>query len=131
MTENGEARRVQQGGFVTIVGADRARSFYRDANRPEPLKGGAALRPGVSCKQHHAAARYSHRAAVDSRNRPGLRCSEISTMARELESAGVRFERYENIKQDDQGIWTSPTGARVAWFKDPDGNVLSLSGFWR
>jgi hypothetical protein len=39
MTENGEARRVQQGGFVTIVGADRARSFYRDANRPEPLKG--------------------------------------------------------------------------------------------
>ncbi|HEY6490039.1 MAG: VOC family protein [Terracidiphilus sp.] len=44
-----------------------------------------------------------------------------------LESAGVRFERYEWMKQDEQGIWSSPSGAKVAWFKDPDGNVLSLS----
>jgi hypothetical protein len=39
----------------------------------------------------------------------------------------VVFERYEWMKQDERGIWTSPTGARVAWFKDPDGNILSLS----
>jgi hypothetical protein len=44
-----------------------------------------------------------------------------------LEQAGVRFERYDFMKQDAQGIWTTPTGAKVAWFKDPDGNLLSIS----
>lgn len=46
-----------------------------------------------------------------------------------LGSAGVHFERYAPLEQDEYGIWTSPGGARVAWFKDPDGNVLSLSQF--
>ncbi len=42
-----------------------------------------------------------------------------------LREKGVKFERYEGMKQDALGIWTSPAGAKVAWFKDPDGNVLS------
>lgn len=45
----------------------------------------------------------------------------------EPREAGLRFVRYEGRNQDDLGIWTSPTGAKVAWFKDPDGNLLSLS----
>jgi hypothetical protein len=45
--------------------------------------------------------------------------------AREL--YGITFERYNFIEQDDSGIWTSPGGTRVAWFKDPDGNILSVS----
>ena len=40
---------------------------------------------------------------------------------------GVQFERWEGMPQDELGIWNAPGGARVAWFKDPDGNVLSLS----
>ena len=44
-----------------------------------------------------------------------------------LASRGVRFERYEGLQQDDAGVWTSPSGAKVAWFKDPDGNMLSLT----
>lgn len=40
---------------------------------------------------------------------------------------GVVFERYSFLPQDDAGIWTAPTGDKVAWFKDPDGNTLSLS----
>jgi hypothetical protein len=44
-----------------------------------------------------------------------------------LQKKGVKFERYEGMNQDQLGIWTSPSGARIAWFKDPDGNVLSLS----
>jgi hypothetical protein len=44
-----------------------------------------------------------------------------------LASRGVRLERYEGMQQDDAGVWTSPSGAKVAWFKDPDGNVLSLT----
>lgn len=39
------------------------------------------------------------------------------------------FERYEWMKQDGHGVWAAPDGTRVAWFKDPDGNVLSLAQF--
>jgi catechol 2,3-dioxygenase-like lactoylglutathione lyase family enzyme len=42
---------------------------------------------------------------------------------------GVVFERYPRLSQDELGIWVSPSGAQVAWFKDPDGNVLSLTEF--
>jgi hypothetical protein len=44
-----------------------------------------------------------------------------------LTAAGVKLERYDFVKQDEQGIWTAPGGTRVAWFKDPDGNLLSIS----
>jgi len=39
----------------------------------------------------------------------------------------VLFERYDFLNQNKSGVWTSPSGAMVAWFKDPDGNILSLS----
>jgi catechol 2,3-dioxygenase-like lactoylglutathione lyase family enzyme len=45
----------------------------------------------------------------------------------ELQGRGVQFERYPWAQQDELGIWTAPGGAKVAWFKDPDGNVLSIS----
>ena len=44
-----------------------------------------------------------------------------------LQERGVNFERYGFEGQDDRGIWAAPGGAKVAWFKDPDGNVLSVS----
>jgi hypothetical protein len=44
-----------------------------------------------------------------------------------LPSRRYQFERYDFLEQDDAGIWTAPIGARVAWFKDPDGNILSVS----
>ena len=46
-----------------------------------------------------------------------------------LTARGVVFERFEGMEQDTAGIWTAPGGARVAWFKDPDGNLLSLTEF--
>ena len=45
-----------------------------------------------------------------------------------LAASGVVFNRYPGMEQDDRGIWTSPSGARIAWFRDPDGNTLSLQG---
>lgn len=54
---------------------------------------------------------------------------DIQAEIRELTKRGVRFERYEGLSQDDQGIWLSPGGASVAWFKDGDGNTLSLTQF--
>jgi hypothetical protein len=44
-----------------------------------------------------------------------------------LSARGVTFERYEGMDQDERAIWRAPSGARVAWFKDPDGNVLSVT----
>ncbi len=43
-----------------------------------------------------------------------------------LAEAGVSFNRYDGMVQDDRGIWTAPGGARVAWLNDPDANTLSL-----
>jgi catechol 2,3-dioxygenase-like lactoylglutathione lyase family enzyme len=50
----------------------------------------------------------------------------VATMA-ELRGRGVAFERYASMPQDESGIWTTPDGTRVAWFKDPDGNTLAVS----
>ncbi|MCX6134287.1 MAG: VOC family protein [Ignavibacteriales bacterium] len=54
---------------------------------------------------------------------------DIRRSIQELASRGVKFNRYEGFEQDEFGIWTSPSGARVAWFSDPDGNTLSLAEF--
>jgi catechol 2,3-dioxygenase-like lactoylglutathione lyase family enzyme len=57
----------------------------------------------------------------------GWRVKEIEKIVTALVEKGVRFERYGFFKQDDLAIWTTPNGDKVAWFKDPDGNTLSLS----
>ena len=48
-------------------------------------------------------------------------------MMTSLAERGVSFEGFLVLDQDAVGIWTSPDGERVAWFKDPDGNTLSLT----
>jgi catechol 2,3-dioxygenase-like lactoylglutathione lyase family enzyme len=57
----------------------------------------------------------------------GWQVDGIERQVAELGSRGVTFERYGFPGQDDAGIWTAPSGDKVAWFKDPDGNTLSLS----
>jgi catechol 2,3-dioxygenase-like lactoylglutathione lyase family enzyme len=57
----------------------------------------------------------------------GWESTNIEQDVRDFGERGITFERYGFPGQDEQGIWTSPGGAKVAWFKDPDGNVLSLS----
>jgi hypothetical protein len=57
----------------------------------------------------------------------GWQVQNIVAAANALSQAGVRFERYSGMQQDELGIWSSPSGASVAWFKDPDGNTLSIS----
>jgi predicted enzyme related to lactoylglutathione lyase len=52
---------------------------------------------------------------------------DIEAAVDELAGRGVRFSRYDGMDQDERGIWTAPGGARIAWFKDPDGNTLSLT----
>ncbi|MBI3682326.1 MAG: VOC family protein [Acidobacteria bacterium] len=59
----------------------------------------------------------------------GWEVPDIGAAARALLEAGIRLERYDGIGQDAMGIWSAPGGARVAWFKDPDGNLLSATQF--
>jgi len=53
--------------------------------------------------------------------------SSIDKIAEQLMEKGVTFERYASLEQDSRGIWHSPSGAKIAWLKDPDGNVISLT----
>ena len=57
----------------------------------------------------------------------GWKVPDIIAGAHALQRAGVVFQRYPGMEQDESGIWTSPSGTKVAWFKDPDGNTLSIS----
>jgi len=59
----------------------------------------------------------------------GWQVADISQAVSELGDKGIHFERYGMKEQDKRGVWTAPGGARVVWFKDPDGNVLSLTQF--
>jgi len=59
----------------------------------------------------------------------GWAVSDIRQTVQKLRTAGVTFERYEGMNQDGDGIWHAPSGAFVAWFKDPDGHTLSLTQF--
>ena len=57
----------------------------------------------------------------------GWSVTDVDAAARELSARGVASLSYEGLEQDELGIWRSPSGARVVWFADPDGNVLSLT----
>ena len=114
-------------GFVSIVDVARAKAFYRDTlgltllSEEPPFAlvfeaHGIMLRLGMAKELPPA-----HGTVL------GWNVPDIAAAVGELAEAGVRFERYPQMKQDDLGIWTAPGGAKVAWFKDPDGNILSLS----
>lgn len=114
-------------GFVSIVDVARAKKFYRDTlglillSEEPPFAlvfdaHGIMLRLGMAKELPPA-----HGTVL------GWNVPDIAATVTELSEAGVRFERYPQMKQDELGIWTAPGGARVAWFKDPDGNILSVS----
>jgi catechol 2,3-dioxygenase-like lactoylglutathione lyase family enzyme len=57
----------------------------------------------------------------------GWDVSDIKKMVAGLRSKGARFEHFPGLEQDELGIWAAPGGTKVAWFKDPDGNILSVA----
>jgi catechol 2,3-dioxygenase-like lactoylglutathione lyase family enzyme len=59
----------------------------------------------------------------------GWTVADIAATVAGLANKGIKFERYAGMTQDDAGVWTTPDGAKVCWFKDPDGNTLSLTQF--
>ena len=57
----------------------------------------------------------------------GWEVKEIETVVTWLGDRGVTLEKYPFVQDRELGIWTTPSGDKVAWFKDPDGNILSIS----
>jgi catechol 2,3-dioxygenase-like lactoylglutathione lyase family enzyme len=112
--------------FVGVSSADKARSFYRDTLGLTMLSedsfalvfdvGGIMLRVtpvGEVRPQPYTVL--------------GWQVRDATATVRAMTAAGVKFERYSHVPQDEDGIWTAPGGAKVAWFRDTDGNILSIS----
>jgi catechol 2,3-dioxygenase-like lactoylglutathione lyase family enzyme len=59
----------------------------------------------------------------------GWQVSNIVSTVDELTARGVKFQHYEGMGQNAAGIWRTPDGSSVAWFRDPDGNTLSITEF--
>ena len=59
----------------------------------------------------------------------GWKVGDLAAAARQLKNRGILLERFAGLSQDELGIWNSPSGGKVGWFKDPDGNILSLTQF--
>jgi catechol 2,3-dioxygenase-like lactoylglutathione lyase family enzyme len=57
----------------------------------------------------------------------GWQVVDVHDAVEMLLKRGIIFDRYPGLPQDEQGIWTSPDGNKIAWFTDPDGNILSLT----
>ena len=113
--------------FVNVTEAARAKSFYQQKlglrlvreELPFALvfdANGIMLRLGINEKVAPAQGTVL-----------GWEVPEIGAAVERLEQAGISLECYPFITQDARGIWATPTGAKAAWFKDPDGNVLSVS----
>ena len=112
--------------FLATQRAGAALLFYRDvlglelvADEPYALvfqAGGVTLR--IQKVESHQPLPYT---AL------GWKVQDIAAQVAALRDKGVTCERFPGMAQDELGVWLSPSGARVAWFKDPDGNVLSLT----
>jgi catechol 2,3-dioxygenase-like lactoylglutathione lyase family enzyme len=112
--------------FVTITDFQKARAFYEDVLGLKFVKDdGFALVFDANGIMLRAAKMKevtpAHSTVL------GWQVTEIEKMAAALAGKGVVFERFGFFKQDELGIWTAPGGDKVAWFKDPDGNILSIS----
>ena len=111
--------------FAATTDLERATRFYRDTlglTHVETTPFAAVFRGGgtmvrVTLVDEVRAAPYTVL---------GWIVGDIAAIMAGLE---VEFTRYDGMDQDAAGVWTTPTGDRIAWFTDPDGNVLSLTEF--
>jgi catechol 2,3-dioxygenase-like lactoylglutathione lyase family enzyme len=114
--------------FVTTADASRARAFYRDTlGLPLVSETPFALVFDVAGTMLRVAIAQTITPAAQTVL--GWEVADITATVDDLTARGVVFTRYDGMDQDDQGVWTSPAGGRIAWFHDPDGNLLSLTQF--
>ncbi len=116
---------AKQVGFVGVSDLDAAQRFYgevlglalQDARPFALVHETAATQLRITVVEQVVAAPYTVL---------GWSVADLEEEIDRLVANGVAFNRYDGMEQDDRGIWTAPSGARIAWFHDPDGNNLSL-----
>ncbi|MFY9644891.1 MAG: VOC family protein [Terriglobales bacterium] len=113
-------------GFVPTKDSSKARNFYETklgfqfvSEDPFAL----VMRAGetmirIAKTQDFTAAKYTVL---------GWEVADIAEMVAWLQARGVEFEKYPWMPDKNSAIWAAPSGDKIAWFKDPDGNVLSVS----
>lgn len=112
--------------FVNTANADGARAFYRDVlGLPLVTEDGFALL--FDCGGTPLRVAVAPKVTPAPYTVLGWRVEDLRGFVTGLRAKGVRFERFPPMQQDELGIWTAPGGAQVVWFKDPDGNLLSLA----
>jgi catechol 2,3-dioxygenase-like lactoylglutathione lyase family enzyme len=119
--------------FVTVSSAHHALHFYRDTlgltmteETPYAIVfdcSGVMLRVAINPPADGDALQPSGSTVL------GWKVADIAATIEELQAKGIKFQQYGFIPQDELGVWTTPDGTKVAWFADPDGNVLSLTQF--
>jgi catechol 2,3-dioxygenase-like lactoylglutathione lyase family enzyme len=113
-------------GFILTTDYDKARTFYESALGCEFVSldqfALVVKRDGHQIRISKVADFTPLRSTV-----LGWEVSDIERVVDALAQRGVVFERYPFVADKERGIWSAPGGSKVAWFKDPDGNVLSIS----
>jgi catechol 2,3-dioxygenase-like lactoylglutathione lyase family enzyme len=112
--------------FAATTDAKRARHFYGEVLGLRVVSDDAYA---LVCDANGAPLRIQKVASFRAQGFTvlGWEVQDIDATVDGLVERGVAFERFEGMDQDERAIWSAPSGARVAWFKDPDGNVLSVS----
>jgi catechol 2,3-dioxygenase-like lactoylglutathione lyase family enzyme len=114
--------------FAATLDAALARTFYRDTLGLR-LVSEDAFALVFDCNGTVLRIQLVEKLVTPPYTSLGWLVPDIETTARDLHRSGVALERFPGMDQDELGIWKSPTGARVGWFKDPSGNTLSITSF--
>ena len=114
-------------GFIPIVDADRAKAFYGNILGLQLISEEPPFAIVFNANGNMVRLTLSKTLPPMVGTVLGWQVPDAAAAVTELQASGVTFERYGFLQQDEQGIWTAPTGAKIAWFKDPDGNILSIS----
>src|SRR5690242_20646805 len=110
--------------FVATKNPARAKAFYRDT-LGLTLTGEDGFALTFDCMGITLRVSTVEQLPAVSHTVLGWVTADIRSEIQALLKRGVTFERYGFFEQDELGVWVSPSGAKVAWFKDPDGNTLS------
>jgi catechol 2,3-dioxygenase-like lactoylglutathione lyase family enzyme len=113
-------------GFLTTTDYEKARAFYEGKLGFEFVsldQFALAMRAGKNMIRISKAETFQPAQGTVL----GWEVDDVRAAVLWLSSRDVVTEKYAFVPDQELGIWTAPSGAQVAWFKDPDGNVLSIS----
>lgn len=113
-------------GFVPVTDLDAARRFYCDvlglaAIEENPVA--LVVRSGPTTLRLTAVAAFDPQPFTVA----GWVVDDAAGTSDALARSGVELRRFDGMEQDGRGLWTTPGGDQVAWFNDPDGNLLSIT----